>query len=146
MKKMFESRVNEIILQYLQKTLGGDFLPSERIIFVLPSMQLKKIVRDLIKYEKVRRAFFGIKIEPYFKDKKGYVIVREVMPDSPAEKAKMLKGDVIVALNEMPVRSMKDIYQFLLNSDPGDKAKITVLRGEEEIVLEVTLGEKAEEK
>ena len=65
-----------------------------------------------------------------------------VRPDSPADKAGIKAGDVIV---EFGGQGVKDIYSYTdaLNSHaPGDVVKVVLLRGGERVTLNVTLGKR----
>lgn len=58
---------------------------------------------------------------------------------SPAEKAGLAKGDVIVRIDGKEVRNIYDYMSTLSGKKPGDRAVFTVLRGGSELSLEVTL-------
>lgn len=61
---------------------------------------------------------------------------------SPAEKAGLVKGDVIVGIDGNEVKNIYDYMEFLKGKKPGDKAVFTVLRGGKKLSLEVTLAGK----
>jgi regulator of sigma E protease len=66
-------------------------------------------------------------------------VVGAVTPDSPAAVAGIAKGDRIVEIGGRPVRYYRDIQQFAALSS-GDRATVTVERGDRRIDLEVTVG------
>lgn len=68
-------------------------------------------------------------------------LVEKVESDSPAEKAGLRAGDVIIAMDGKRIKSYEDVTEFLADADPGDAARVTVLRDRQETTLEVTLGE-----
>lgn len=87
------------------------------------------------------------------------VLVVEVTPDSPAEKAGLLGsfkaaeiggqqikvgGDVIVAIDGQPVSQMPELRAFVLEAEPGQKVTLTILRDGDEMTIEVTLGERTD--
>jgi len=67
------------------------------------------------------------------------VTADEIAPGSPAEKAGLKSGDVIVKINGKPVGSTGDIISRVRDSAPGDTLKFTVQRDGREETLEVTL-------
>jgi serine protease Do len=68
------------------------------------------------------------------------VLVDEVVGESPAEKAGLKHGDVIVAFEGSPVREVKDLTKAVRKASPGDEVAITVLRDGKRQDLAVTLG------
>jgi 2-alkenal reductase len=78
------------------------------------------------------------------------VYIIEVMEDSPAEEAGLqgaedpmtpIGGDLIIAIDGIDVYQFSDFIGYLLTyKDPGDTVVLTVLRGEEELEIDLTLG------
>jgi len=67
------------------------------------------------------------------------VRAEQVIPGRPAEKAGMIKGDIIVEVNGKPVKDLYEYMDRLSELKKGDLVDVTVLRGEEKIVLLVQL-------
>lgn len=63
-------------------------------------------------------------------------------PGSPADKAGIQKGDVLVKFGEYDVQSLRDFAFALRQHKPGDKVKLVVIRDGEEVTLETTLTSK----
>ena len=68
--------------------------------------------------------------------------VTEVAEEGPAAKAGLKKGDVVTAIDGEPVKNAFTLRFALGRRRAGDKAKLTVRRGEETLELEATLGER----
>lgn len=66
-----------------------------------------------------------------------------VTAGSPADKAGVKTGDVVLALGERPVADLQGMTDALGSFKPGDTTTVTVLRGTERVVLTVTLGSRA---
>jgi S1-C subfamily serine protease len=64
-----------------------------------------------------------------------------VIPGTPADAAGLQAGDIITELGGRPVVEGRDIVVLLLPFRPGDTVPLTVLRGGEELEVEITLGE-----
>jgi len=70
------------------------------------------------------------------------VRVQQVIPDSAAEAAGLLAGDVLVAFDGEPVTDLRGYSTLLKTKSPGDEVGVTVLRDGEEITVTATLGER----
>lgn len=76
------------------------------------------------------------------------VTIGAVVKDSPADKAGLKQGDVIVAANDQKIETPNDLVTLVQGSKPGDKITLSVRRSGEEQPLEitVTLGENPDKK
>lgn len=61
-----------------------------------------------------------------------------VVPDSPAERAGVRAGDVLVSFNGRQIRSVEDLQEALSAARPGVAVKIVVLRGDQRLELDLT--------
>ena len=114
--------------------------------FAVPINQAKWIMEQILKYGKVKRGKLGVVIQPltpqlakYFNLNYG-VIITQVMKDSPAEKAGLKAGDIIIAVNGNKVEDPNDLQKYIMRKLPGTKVIITVLRDKEKKDIEVVLG------
>lgn len=62
-----------------------------------------------------------------------------VIPDRPAHKAGMLKGDIIIAINSKPVKDLYEYMERLAELKKGDLVNVLVVRGTEKLTLKVQL-------
>lgn len=69
------------------------------------------------------------------------VLVNEVVDDSPAARAGIEAGDVILRADDRPLGGPDDLRKALRKAEPGDELELTILRDHAERTLEVTLGE-----
>lgn len=76
------------------------------------------------------------------------VTIGAVVKDSPADKAGLKQGDVIIAANDQKIETPNDLVTLVQGSKPGDKVTLSVRRSGEEQPLEitVTLGENPDKK
>ncbi|MCG3150253.1 MAG: Periplasmic serine endoprotease DegP [Verrucomicrobiae bacterium] len=122
---------------------------SAGVGFAIPVNMAKRITRDLVKSGHVTRGFLGVIIQDItptlaeqFKlgQTKGS-IVAQVNKDTPAEKAGIQAGDVIVRFAGQPVEDTRNLRNRVAATDPGAKTDVVVLRDGKEKKLVVTLGE-----
>lgn len=116
---------------------------SAGIGFAVPSDDIERIVPQLIKNGRVVLAGIGIqRVEPNIAVKLGVskgVLIADVIPKTPAAKAglqgtyrnqwgKIIRGDVIVALNGHPVKNYDQLYNLLNDISVGKSVTVTVDR------------------
>jgi serine protease Do len=66
-------------------------------------------------------------------------LITEVMLDSPAEKAEMQKGDIIIGFEDKAINSVEDLVKEIQKRKIGEKAKVLLLRGDEKWIADVKL-------
>jgi membrane-associated protease RseP (regulator of RpoE activity) len=82
----------------------------------------------------------------YFGVEKGKgALITEVHKDSPAEKAGLKAGDVIVAVDDEKVVDADDVSELIEDHKPGDTAGVTVVRDKKEVTIAVEVDETEEE-
>lgn len=116
----------------------------------IPGNLARDVARELMANGKVQRAWLGIEVQPRLKhdgQPKG-VLVGGVLPDSPAEKAGLQSGDVLLALAGEPVdvqfeEQLPDFNRRTSALPIGQPVELTVSRGGVETKLSVTPIERA---
>lgn len=124
---------------------------GQNIGFAIPSNLAKKVIEQLKKYGHVERGWFGVGIQDVShelaesfglpKGMKG-VVLTSIGKDSPAEKAGLQQGDVIVKLNGEKLERVNDLQQKVAESTPGSKVKIEVFRQGRFLKKTVTVGKR----
>lgn len=115
--------------------------------FAIPANLVKSVVLDLIEDGKVDRGYIGVQIssvdevsaKSYKLDKVAGVIVQKVLEGSPAEKAGLEIGDVILDLDGMPVNTSNELQSRVSMHKAGDDVKLKILRDGKAIYKTVTL-------
>jgi len=82
-------------------------------------------------------------IVPDFGGSDSGMAIRGVRSDSPADRAGLQAGDVIVRLGEAEIRNIEDLFGALSAHSPGDTVEIAVLRESERLSLRAVLGGRA---
>jgi S1-C subfamily serine protease len=73
------------------------------------------------------------------------ILVAGVLPDSPAAKAGLKRGDILLKVDNKEVNNLKDLQDIIDEKQPGDKLELTILHGDDQRSLTVTLGEQKEQ-
>jgi len=118
--------------------------------FAIPTAIVTEVMKDLITKGRVTRGYFGIEpvdITPELvaalklRREQG-VVVRGVQRNAPAGNAGMEPGDVLLSINDTPVRSTPGMLNQIAQLPPGSVAKVRVDRNSRELDLAVTVGER----
>lgn len=122
----------------------------EGLGFAIPINDTIDIYSDLIQYSKVKRPYIGItgsditedtvKANPTYDLKVG-AYVRSVEDYSPAEKAGLKIGDIIIEADGQTVESMDDLNKVKNSHQIGDTMTLKIYRNGEEKTVELTLVE-----
>ena len=116
--------------------IGG----AQGIGFAVPvSATFRRVVFALVTEGRVRRAFLGVMVQS--RQARGGALdgaqVENVAPNSPADRAGLRRGDLIVGVGENPVRSTDDLLNLLDESAIGRDIELRVRRGKNELTLNV---------
>ena len=104
--------------------------------FAIPSNITRKIIEDIMEFGNVQRGILGVEggelnssasKELGIKETEGFYI-KKVNTKSGAEKAGLLKGDIIVKLDEQKVSTFADLSGYISTKRPGDKVEVTYIR------------------
>ena len=114
--------------------------------FAIPSKIVRKIADDLIDFGSVKRAILGVTMSAITDEKAkelklfspNGVYIEEVLEGGAADKAGIRKGDVLVKVDSTAITSPSSLQEKVSSYNPGDKAAVTVIRGGDEKILEVT--------
>lgn len=119
----------------------------------LPLATVRRVVGALLTHGRMRRGYLGvgtqqIPLPSAMAQKAGSaqesaLLVVTVEGDSPAEKAGMFIGDLIVAINGQAVTGVDGLRSALAAAAPGQALTLKALRGGEPTEITVTIGERA---
>jgi len=117
--------------------------------FAVPSNIAKNAMEQLIEHGSVKRGYIGILLQQMDKDlasafglqKTQGIVVSEVVPGSPAERASLKRGDVITRYNSVSVNNIGSFRTAIALMPPESKVKLVILRNGKEEELTVTVGD-----
>ena len=121
---------------------------SMGIGFAIPTEIVKLVMNGIIKDGKVHRGWLGIELQSSMKDPTKLsddtqgVEVMNVMPDGPAAKAGLQKGDIITAMDNKPVNDANTLIQMVARKAPNSVVNLQVMRNKVPSSVNVTLGER----
>ena len=122
--------------------------------FAIPIDLALKVKDDLVAHGKVTRGRIGVGIqsvnaplaETFGLEKPRGALVSKVERDSPASKAGLKEGDVVVEFDGKPIADASDLPTAVAGSRPGTKVALKVWRDRAEKSLEITVGDLSSER
>ena len=129
---------------------------SVGIGFAVPSSLAEPITKKLREGKKITRGWLGVKIQGVspeiaeslgMKDSKGALVVG-MTPNSPAQRAKILPGDVIIRFNGKEIDTMRKLPRVVADTPIGKEVEVEVIRNGAAKKLHATVGkmDESEEK
>ncbi|PYN72597.1 MAG: peptidase [Candidatus Rokuibacteriota bacterium] len=122
--------------------------------FAIPSNMARKIYTELRDKGRVTRGWLGVSIQQLTpelarsfgaRESKG-VLINEVVPDSPAAKAGLKPGDILLEFEGRPMEATSDLQRAVGFFSPEHVAKVKVWRDQGEKILEIKVGQAPEER
>ena len=121
--------------------------PAQGICFAIASNTAKFVAGWLIKDGKIRRSYIGVAgqnvpvhrriVRFYGLALETGVLVVSVEKNSPAERAGVRDGDLIVAFNDQPIGSVHHLHKVLVGEQIGINASLTIVRHTEKLELPI---------
>ncbi|GJL80039.1 MAG: peptidase [Nitrospinaceae bacterium] len=127
--------------------ISGNSGGNVGIGFAIPINIAKTILKDLKEKGSVTRGWLGVMIQKItpdlaksfgLKDAKG-ALVGDVIPDGPAAKAGIQRGDVIVGFNKETVDEMETLPKIVAKTPPGSNVPVDVIRNGKKKVFNITI-------
>jgi serine protease Do len=134
----------------IYSTTGGNI----GIGFAIPSTIAARVFEQLKTAGKVERGWLGVFIQPMNEDlakamgldRPRGALIAQVQDNSPAAKAGLKAGEVVLAVDGKAVEQSRDLARYVGEIKPGRSANLTIWRGKKETVVPVTLQELKTEK
>ncbi len=129
----------------IYSTSGG----YQGIGFAIPSNMVRTVMDSLIKSGKVVRGWVGVSIQAItpelakqfnLKDEVG-ALVGDIVENSPAEKAGLKRGDVIIEYDGKKIEEPNSLRNMVANTSPGEEHQMKVLRDNKTLTVQLTIGE-----
>lgn len=127
---------------------------AQNIGFAIPINDVKGLINSVLKTGELQRPYLGVRYvsitDDYAyeynlsADRGAYIVpssggVKSIIPGSPAAKAGLKEKDIITKVDETQINDKNSLTSVLGNKAVGDRVELTVVRGGETIIVEVTL-------
>jgi len=122
-------------------------LPAQGICFAIGINTAKFVASRLLRDGRIRRSYIGVSAQTvpvhrrvvrfYDLAKESGALVLSVEENSPAKRAGLRDGDIIIALEGKPVAGVDDLHRVLADTRSGASCSLTVLRQTEKLELKI---------
>ncbi len=129
--------------------------PAQGLCFAIPSNTATFVAGQLLRFGRVKRSYVGLGGQDVPLHRRivrfhqlagdGGVLVIQLEPGSPADRAGVRQGDIIIEFDGLPIEHMDELYRYLTEERVGKTAEMVVLRGLEKQALLITPEEKNSE-
>ncbi len=123
---------------------------AEGLGFAIPSNTVKTVARQLIETGVAEMPFLGVsysELNPQLSMEYGLslssgALIEQVLAETAAARAGLQPQDIIIAINDTPIDDRHPLSQVLMEHSVGEEVVLTVVRGEEQLQIPVTLGKR----
>ena len=129
------------------RTPGG---ASLGIGFAIPVSAARQVMEQIVRTGSVTRGWIGVAVQDMTQElaesfklpQARGALISEVLSGSPADKAGIKPGDILIAVNDKPVTDSASMLALIAILQPGQQAELKVIRGQAENVVKVTIGKR----
>jgi S1-C subfamily serine protease len=122
-------------------------LPAQGLCFAIGINTAKFVASRLLRDGRIRRSWIGVSVQTvpvhrrvvrfYNLPQESGVVVLGIEESSPAKKAGVREGDVIVALDNKPVTGVDDLHRLLTDMQVGSRSELTLIRHTERLTVKI---------
>jgi serine protease DegS len=114
---------------------------SQGIGFAIPAKLAMSVFDEIVREGRVIRGFLGIEISNLTESAVGLgLAIASVLADSPAERAGVQPGDVIIAINDQPAVNPRVVVRQIAVTEPGTDIKLDLVRDGQQFELRAVSG------
>ncbi|PIU20760.1 MAG: hypothetical protein COT18_00505 [Elusimicrobia bacterium CG08_land_8_20_14_0_20_59_10] len=118
--------------------------------FAVPASEIKRVLPDLLAGRPIKRGWLGVSLlhlEPYMAARLGLpstdsAIVNVVAPGSPADRAGIRRGDLLLTCDGDPIETNEDLFLKTFSRRPGDEIELVLRRKAKKMTVRLKLGER----
>jgi len=129
------------------RTPGG---ASLGIGFAIPVSTARQVMEQIVKTGAVTRGWIGAGVQDMTRElaesfklpQVGGALISEVLRGSPADKAGIKPGDILVAINGKPVNDSASMLAMIAALPPGQQATLKMVRNQSEAEIKITIGKR----
>jgi S1-C subfamily serine protease len=134
-----------LVLDPAGRALGMAVFGPRRRVLVIPAATIERVAAKLAADGKIARGYLGLALQPVkLDDTQIGAMVMGVAPAGPGDAAGVRQGDVIVAWDGKPIRSVQSLLRALGPDSVGTSVALSLKRAGEPAAVSLTIGERPE--
>lgn len=119
---------------------------AQGIGFAIPANKVRRVVNELLRTGEVLPPWLGLEVQELTPDLKkalhlsehtAGVLVSDVIPGSPGAQSDLKRGDVLIRLQNVPLKEISDYQDSLSEFVPGERLRLSILRNREERTVSI---------
>jgi S1-C subfamily serine protease len=115
---------------------------SRPLATTIPVETVNRVVKQLLERGYVPRGWVGAALQPVQLDKRSGLLLVSIEPESPAAKAGLLLGDVLVRIDGKEIESFEQLLDTLGGDAVGKHVRLDVVRAGEQRAIDIVIGER----
>ena len=115
---------------------------SRPLATTIPVETVNRVVTQLLERGYVPRGWVGAAMQPVQLDKRSGLLLVSVEPESPAAKAGLLLGDVLVRIDSKEIESFEQLLDTVAGDAVGKRVRLDVVRAGEQRAIDIVIGER----
>ncbi|MEM8673011.1 MAG: trypsin-like peptidase domain-containing protein [Cyanobacteria bacterium P01_G01_bin.67] len=134
------------------KVVGFNTTGPRRSVLSIPAATVERVIEQLLVTGHIRRGYLGLAMQPVslpdsiaerlsLNTRQGLMVVN-VEPQSPAEQAGIILGDILIVIEDITINRLRDIQTYLEPQNVGTTIQIQLIRAGELIKVSLTIGDK----
>jgi S1-C subfamily serine protease len=132
-----------IVLNARGQAAGMAVFGPRRRVLVIPAATIERVATQLMTHGRMPRGYLGLSLQPVRVDACSVgAMVMGVAAQGPGAAAGIRQGDVIVAMNGQPIRSVPLLLRALGPASVGTVLALSLRRGGEAVEVQLTVGER----
>lgn len=117
--------------------------------FAVPANIANDVVDSLITHGTVKRGWLGVVIQPISEDladafglkNRDGALISSVSDNSPASKAGLKSGDVVMSFGEEPIKTPRDLSKAVAGTNPNERVQVNVMRDGKRLAFDIAVDE-----